>query len=289
MVSSARASRSPSKATDRPLTGVSTVEEVNVSQRTSSWAFFLVVGLLSIPFWMMGAAGGRLPVPILLPISALMAFTPAIAALALAYKENGAGGAMRLLGRALDFSRISGVRWYLAALLLMPLVFFLEYGVLRLSGALPPDPQVSFAEVPVFFAMFFFGAVGEELGWQGFAFARLRERRTALVASIILGSIWALWHVIPFVQTGRSVDWIIWQCLSTVALRVVIVWLFVNAGKSVFIAVLVHTMYNLAWSLFPNHGSHYDPFVTFAILALAAGAAVALWGPATFAKWRYGR
>ena len=38
----------------------------------------------------------------------------------------------------------------------------------------------------------------------------------------------ALWHLFLFVQMGRSADWIFWQCLGTVALRVIIVWLFVK-------------------------------------------------------------
>ena len=77
-------------------------------------------------------------------------------------------------------------------------------------------------------------------------------------AGLILGVIW-VWHVIPYAQMGRSGDWIIWQCLGAIAMRVIIVWLLVNTGQSLFFAALFHTMINTPWGLFPNFGSYFDP------------------------------
>ncbi|MGD2134375.1 MAG: hypothetical protein PVI23_16415 [Maricaulaceae bacterium] len=54
------------------------------------------------------------------------------------------------------------------------------------------------------------------------------------------------------------------------------VWLTNAAGRSVFSAVLFHAMSNLAFFLFPNLGSHYDPRVTTPILVAAAVGVV--WG-----------
>jgi hypothetical protein len=172
----------------------------------------------------------------------------------------------------------------------MPIVFLLEYGVLRLDGRAPPELQFfSIAKIAAFFLMFFVGAVGEELGWQGYAYDALRSGRSALATALILGAIWALWHVIPFIEMGHSVDWTIWQCLGTIALRVIIVWLFVNAGQSVFIAVLFHTMINSPWGVIAPFEPYYDPFVLFVILALIAGIATTLWSPSTLARLRYPR
>ena len=242
----------------------------------SPWVFFLLVFFLSIPFYLLGAAGGRLPVVPILPASALMAFMPMIAALILVYRT---GGAVALLKRAFDFSRIHGVRWYLAALLIMPIVCVGEYGVLRLTGTPPLDLRIAPGEALSLVPIFLVGAIGEELGWQGYAYPALRGARNAQEAAVLLGAVWALWHVIPFVQMGRSAGWIFWHCLSTVALRVIIVWLFVNAGNCVFIAVLFHTMINVAWALFPSHGSHYDPFIAFLILMPVTGLILAFWHP----------
>jgi membrane protease YdiL (CAAX protease family) len=96
-------------------------------------------------------------------------------------REAGSKGAKEFLGRALDYRRVRGAGWALAALLLMPMVFVLEYGLLHLSSAVLPDLQFfSAAKIAAFFLMFFIGAVGDELGWQGYAFAGLKNSGSAL-------------------------------------------------------------------------------------------------------------
>lgn len=44
-------------------------------------------------------------------------------------------------------------------------------------------------------------------------------------------------------------------------LRIIMVWIFAHAGKSVFALAVFHAMTNLSWQLFPIHGSFYDPKV----------------------------
>ena len=257
------------------------------SYLASAGFFFLLVILLSIPFYVLGAAGDRLPIMTFLPISALATFVPMIAALILVCRERGAQGVRELLARVLDYRRIKSAGWGLTAVLLMPMVFLLAYGVLRLEGRALPDVQYfSIAEMIAFTLLFFVGAIGEELGWQGYGFAKLNSRWNALEAALIIGVIWALWHVIPFVEMGRSAYWIIWHSLSIVMLRVIIVWLFVNTGQSVFIAALFHTTTNLAWGLIANYGSFYDPLVMLIILILLAVTIVMLWGPSTLAHFK---
>jgi uncharacterized protein len=87
--------------------------------------------------------------------------------------------------------------------------------------------------------------------------------------------------------TGPPV-WIAWWCLYTVAIRVLIVWIYNNTGRSVFAAALFHATTNLTWQLFPNQGSCWGPAVTGPILALAAAIVTFLWGPKTLARFRYG-
>ena len=249
--------------------------------------FFLLVIALSVPFYLLGALGGRIPGLPAQPISALMAFMPMIAALILVYRVRGGEGATNLLKRALDYDRVQSMRWVLVAACLLPVVAVVQYAALRLTGNAMPAPQFAIAATPLFFIMYFVGAIGEEVGWQGYAYPELKTRYSAFIAAVLLGAFWALWHIIPFIQIGRTADWIFWHCLCIVALRLIIVWLFVNTGQSVFIAVLFHTMINLPWSLIENYGSFYDPFITFVLLMLAAGAIVALWGPTTLGRFRY--
>jgi len=265
-------------------------ERVRMPRPDSPWMFFLLLLVLSLPFYALGAAGGRLPIATFLPTNALMTFLPMLAALILVYRQSGVTGAKTFLGRALDYRRIKGVRWILAALLLMPIVFLLEYSVLRYAGRALPEAEIfSIGKIAAFAVMFFVGAIGEELGWQGYAYAGLRNKRSALGAALIIGVVWALWHVIPFLEMGRSSHWTLWQCLGAIALRVIIVWLFENAGRSVFIAVLFHMTINMPWGVFTAFKVYFDPLVMFLILTLVALIVVGLWGPSTLARFKYAK
>ena len=59
---------------------------------------------------------------------------------------------------------------------------------------------------------------------------------------------------------------ILWQRWGSVGLRVLIVRIYLNTGRSVFAVILFHAMNNVSTYLFPNYGSHYDPFVACLIV-----------------------
>lgn len=252
----------------------------------SASRFFLLLILLSVPFYILGATGSRLMGLPILPSSALMTFAPMTAALLLVWRQRGPEGALALVAGAFNFRRHRRAGWYLTAVLFMPVVCAIEFGVLRWSGSAVPIPRIPPGEVLFLLLAFFVGAIGEEVGWQGCAYPAMRRRLGVLASAAALGTAWALWHVVPLVQLGRNAEWIVWHSLSAVALRVIIVWLFENTGRSVFIAVVFHTMINVSWALFPNSGS-YDPFARFVILTLAVGLILSIWGPTTLARFRW--
>jgi len=249
----------------------------------SPLAFFVLVYALSIPFWLMGAATGLELLPGL-PVAAIMAICPLIAAMLLVYRESGVAGVAALLKRSFDYDRIGAKIWYAPILLLMPGVAILMYGLLRATGVPLPTPQFPVLTVLGLFLVFFIGALGEELGWSGYAIDPLQARLGALRASLFLGSVWAAWHIIPLAQAHRSPVWIAWWCLGTVAMRVVMVWLYNNTGKSVFAVTLIHAMANLCWQLFPVHGSYFDPRIDGLIMAALAAMVTILWGPRMLAR-----
>jgi len=84
---------------------------------------------------------------------------------------------------------------------------------------------------------------------------------------------------VALLQAGRSITWIAWWTLSTVAARVIIVWLYNNTNMSVFIATLFHMTINVTWQVFPVNGSYYDPRITGLVTALVAVVVVLFWGP----------
>jgi hypothetical protein len=151
--------------------------------------------------------GDKLPLPINLPVSALVAFVPMIAASILSYQQSGFNGIQELLKKALDYKKIRNRIWYLPALLLAPLIYFLSYAVMRWTGSPLPDAiEIPLLMAPVLFVMYFIAAIGEELGWTGYAIDPMQNQWGAFKASLILGIVWAIWHSIAFVQTGNTAN-----------------------------------------------------------------------------------
>ncbi len=250
-----------------------------MSTSKSPLKFFLLVFVISVPFWLVGFLDLPKMLPINLPISALMFVCPMVAALILVHQENEPNGMKELLKRTFDFKKIKNKIWYAPILLFMPAIMLLSYGIMRLLEVPLPEPYIPFYAIPIAFLAFFIGAIGEEIGWTGYITDPLQERWGALVASVILGTVWAVWHIIPWFQGHPNPEWVIWQSAATVAMRIPIVWLYNNTGKSVFATILFHTTINVSIYIFPNYGSGYDPFITFVILAIAATIVTFLWKP----------
>ncbi|MEZ4670186.1 MAG: type II CAAX endopeptidase family protein [Anaerolineae bacterium] len=259
------------------------MNESGKGEKAVATFFWLLFGL-SVPFWLAGAYIDLKEFP--LPFAAVMVFNPMIIALVLVYRESGSGAAKALLKRVMDYGRIRDKRWLAPMFLTMPAVMILSYIILALTGRTPPNPQVTLVNIPLLFVVFFITAIGEEIGWQGYTYGRLRTQRSALGASLIVGLAWAVWHVIPNFQAHHPLDWVVWQFLNTVALRVVMVWIYNNCGQSLFSTVAFHTMINVSNFAFPNSGSHYDPFLSFAILGIIALVVIWLWGGQTLAHYR---
>jgi membrane protease YdiL (CAAX protease family) len=256
---------------------------ISASPSKSPLKFFLLVFVLSLPFLL---AGTLIPLQVLpgIPVSGFAFLCPVIAAVILVYQESKYAGVKNLLKRAFDFKRVRVQIWYVPVILLMPCIMALSYGAIRLMGGPLPAPQFSVGTMLVLLVAFFIGALGEELGWSGYAIDPLQERFGALWGALLIGVVWAVWHYVGLLEVHRSLAFIAWWSLGTVASRVIIVWLYNNTGKSVFVAALFHAMINLTWQLFPINGSYYDPRVTGLITTLVAVAVVIVWGSRTLVR-----
>jgi uncharacterized protein len=79
------------------------------SVRESPWIFFVLVFILSIPFWLIDSITEQFlqeQISINVPISALMAFNPMISVMILTYQEKELKGVKELLKRAVDYKRV---------------------------------------------------------------------------------------------------------------------------------------------------------------------------------------
>jgi uncharacterized protein len=170
---------------------------------------------------------------------------PFVAALVVLALTSGKVGVLRLLKRIARW-RVRPV-WYAAALLLPVGVALCATVINVVLGARPPSSAelgVWPSLIPTFFLLLLIPGIGgawEEPGWRGYALPKLQVGRSALVASLILGVVWAFWHL-PLMITGV----IPWSDLAYASDQsVVYAWLFNNASGSVLVVMLFHTMNNV--------------------------------------------
>jgi membrane protease YdiL (CAAX protease family) len=88
------------------------------------------------------------------------------------------------------------------------------------------------------------GPTGEEPGWRGFALPRLQARHHPLTAAVVLGVLWALWHLPLFLIEGwTSVPVPIYLCL-VVALTIILATATNLARGSIMVAIVLHATFN---------------------------------------------
>lgn len=200
------------------------------------WVFFPLAFLLSWYPWMLSLFGvkakGINPLGVLL------------AALIVAAASGGWAGLKALLLRIVRV-RV-GWRWYAATVLLPPAFVFSALALNLALGASPPRPE-HWAKWPEivdrFIFGFFFVGLGEEPGWRGYALPELMRRRSGLKAAVLLGAVWALWHL-PLFGTEFTWDLLPTFVVSVFAGSVITAWLFNSSGQSVFLTMLMHAEVN---------------------------------------------
>jgi len=168
----------------------------------------------------------------------IMMLGPSLAGLVMTRLADGPEGLRDLFSR---MRRRVPARWY-AGLMIPPVVMLSV--LLCLAALLSPvySPNrflvgISFGVIAGFF---------EEIGWMGFAFPKMRRADSALAPAILLGVLWALWHlpVVDYLGTStpHGAYWsrfFLAFAAAMIAVRVLIVWMYANTN-SVALAQLMH-------------------------------------------------
>lgn len=214
-------------------------------RRFPLWSFFLLAYGLNIALSLIN--GLVIPLPRML-LAITQAATPTMAALVVAASIDGRQ-AMRAVLKGFSVWRVNW-RWYLAAFLMtgIPLLIALVY-ILTGNPVRGLRPDASLAVFLNSFAICLFsGPLAEEAGWRGFALPRLQQRFNALVSSLILGLLWAFWHV-PFYldphYRAAGMPFPVFVGVVT-GLSVLFTWIYNNSGGSLVLTVLAHFFFNFS-------------------------------------------
>jgi membrane protease YdiL (CAAX protease family) len=95
---------------------------------------------------------------------------------------------------------------------------------------------------------------GEEIGWRGYALPRLSEHLGLPSASIVLGVIWAVWHLPFFFFAGndKSGQSFPVYLLSATGLSVAMAWLYWRTNGSLLLTMLMHAAVNNTKDIVPS-------------------------------------
>lgn len=182
-------------------------------------------------------------------------FGPPISAAVVTWLQ---GESVRAWARQIGRWRVGWV-WWIAAVGVPLAIVIVTTGILVAIGG--PVDLAGFSASPVLIAVIFVfgltvsGGLNEEPGWRGFAQPHLNERYDALTASLIIGFVWAVWHLPYFLipitpHSGFTfVNQIGWF-LGILLLSIILGWAYNNTG-SVLIVMVLHAMANTADVLLP--------------------------------------
>lgn len=200
-----------------------------------SWTIFFTVD-----------AGGGLN-----PLFLAGVFAPSAVALSLTAWSDGARGVEALLGRITRWD-VAGC-WYAFAILYMAVIKVGAAVLVRLTAGEWPALGDNLVLIPFAIAISTPFQAGEEIGWRGYALPHLSEFLGVRWASVVLGVLWALWHLPLFYvpgtdTTGQSFP--VYTAQVT-ALSVALAWLYLRTGGSLLLVMLTHSAINQVKDLVP--------------------------------------
>ena len=161
-----------------------------------------------------------------------------------------------------------GLRWYLLALLGVPLIILLaesaSFGLVPFQTALAQWPVFLTAYLPAVLFSMIMPALFEEPGWRGFALPRLEQQYGPVPGSLLLGLLHQVWHLpVFFITMGIMAEGpfnggvFAYRIFSSLVLAVIWTWVFNNARGSIFMALVLHGTNNAASALVQGWGPRF--------------------------------
>lgn len=217
-------------------------------------AFFALTFAWAWAFWFAAAAvsrgaGAALGGPLFL----IGTFAPSLVALALTARAEGRSGAVALVGRIAPGP--VGARWYVFAVGWMAAIKLGVALIHRLAtGAWPRFGDLPWIVLPFVILISAPVQAGEEIGWRGYALPRMAARLGLGGASLVLGVIWAIWHLPLFFVAGPDTAGQSFPLylLQVVAVSVAMGWLYGHTDGRLLPVMLLHAAINNTKDIVPS-------------------------------------
>lgn len=172
-------------------------------------------------------------------------FAPALAAIAVTAHRHGADAVKELVGRTVAWD--VSPWFYAVAILFSPVLRLAAAAIQR--AAVGSWPSFGTESVVVMIAGTIVSTpaqAGEEIGWRGFLLPGLSKRVGVRAASVIVGVIWAAWHL-PFFFIAGTDKW--GQSFPAylgglTAMSVAMAWLYWRTHGSLLLTMLMHSALN---------------------------------------------
>jgi membrane protease YdiL (CAAX protease family) len=187
-------------------------------------------------------------------------FAPGIVSVMLTRVLHGPAALRALLARLIQWN-VAG-RWFLFALLFVVAIKLTSALAHRaILGDWPAfaAPPLALTVLLMFGATFLStmlgGQAGEELGWRGFALPRMAASMGLGMSSVLLGLVWALWHLpifYLFPQGDTYHQSFLLYTLQVTAISVAMTWLYAHTRGSLFLTMLMHSAVNNTKDIVPS-------------------------------------
>jgi uncharacterized protein len=217
-------------------------------------AYFVITFAAS---WLLWLTAATLPASWPIGVRAVLflpgTVMPAVVALVLTARLDGRAGLDTLVARLLHW-RVRA-RWFMFAFGFMAAVKLTAALAHRaLTGAWPAFGDVPFVLLLIAAAASTPVQAGEEIGWRGFALPRLGERLGLARAGVVLGVMWAAWHLPLFFIAGtpNAGQPFMPYLLGVTALSVAFTWLHAHTGASLLPVMVLHAAVNNTTHVVPS-------------------------------------
>jgi len=238
--------------------------------------FFILSCLFSWALWLptvLSYNGMDMPKGLLVA-SSFATFAPSLVAFFMIVIEVGRDGSLIWIKNQVNkpFQYV----WIPVAILIFPIIAAVSYNLTLAAGSGIESEWIRYpaAIFPMFVQILIFGgALGEELGWRGYALNRLLKHTDPIKASLILGIVWSIWQIPLFFVEGtiqNSIP-IVQFFLMNMITVFFYTWIYMKVKGNIVVMIFLHGIADISLAVFSYWQTEFGRYVGLGVSLLFLG------------------